>query len=160
MANVRIELARPDEAERIAALLRAAYAEHASAGLNFSAASVTAAQVRERVLDGEVYVAHDEGTLVGTYNLRIKTDALGDAGYLNSLAIDPALRHTGLGRLLLDHAEIEASGRGLRRMRLDTAIPLIDLVRWYERRGYRAVAQTHWQGKAYDSVIMEKMLQQ
>jgi GNAT superfamily N-acetyltransferase len=133
MAKVRVELARPDEAEKIAALLRAAYANHASAGLNFSAATATAGKVRERVVAGQVYVAREEGRLIGTYNLRVKGDSLGEAGYVNSLAIDPALRQTGLGRALLEHAEAEASGRGLRRMRLDTAVPLA------ERRNARAL---------------------
>ncbi|MHB8631609.1 MAG: GNAT family N-acetyltransferase [Candidatus Limnocylindria bacterium] len=153
-----IEPARPDEAEAIAALLRDAYADHAAAGLNFSAATATAAQVRERIANGQVYVARQDGRVLGTYNLRTKNDPLGEAGYVNSLAIDPALRRTGLGRLLLEHAEAEALRRGLGRMRLDTALPLTDLVGWYERRGYRAVGATHWQGKTYDSVIMQKLL--
>jgi len=158
MADVRVELARPDAAEEIAALLRAAYADHAAAGLNFSAATSTAANVRGRIASGQVHVAREGGRLIGTYNLRVKTDDIGDAGYVNSLAIDPALRHSGLGRRLLEHAEAEASRRSLTRMKLDTAKPLTDLIQWYERRGYRMVGETHWDGKTYDSVIMEKEL--
>ena len=97
--------------------------------------------------------------MVGTYNLRTKIDPLGGAGYVNSLAVDPALRRTGLGQFLLEHAEGEALAGGLRRMRLDTAAPLTALIAWYVRRGYRAIGETHWQGKTYDSVIMEKVLQ-
>ncbi|HEY8674021.1 MAG TPA: GNAT family N-acetyltransferase [Candidatus Dormibacteraeota bacterium] len=98
--------------------------------------------------------------MVGTYNLRTKADELGDAGYVNSLAIDAALRHAGLGRSLLEHAEAQALARGLRRIRLDTAKPLTDLVAWYARRGYSAIGEVHWEGKTYDSVIMEKPLEE
>ena len=44
------------------------------------------------------------------------------------------------------------------RMRLDTAKPAQDLIGWYERRGYRPVREVHWEGKTYDSVVMEKDL--
>lgn len=158
MANVHAELARPDDAEGIATLLRAAYADHAAAGLNFSAATSSEEDVRQRIAAGQVYVAREGGRLIGTYTLRVKTDDIGDAGYVNSLAIDPALRRSGLGRWLLEHAEEEASQRSMTRMRLDTAKPLTDLIRWYERHGYRTVEETHWDGKTYDSVIMEKVL--
>jgi len=39
---------------------------------------------------------------------------------------------------------------------LDTAEPAQDLIGWYERRGYRPVREIHWEGKTYDSVVMEK----
>jgi ribosomal protein S18 acetylase RimI-like enzyme len=77
---------------------------------------------------------------------------------VNALAVDPELQHSGLGRLVLERLERDAAKRGLSRTRLDTAKPLTDLIRWYERQGYRVVGEVHWEGKTYDSLILEKDL--
>jgi GNAT superfamily N-acetyltransferase len=158
MSSPPVELARLSDADETAKLLRAAYADHAAAGLNFSAATVTAEKVRERIALAQVYVARREGRIVGTYNLRSKADQLGDAAYVNSLAVDPALRGAGLGTDLLEQAEAEAVRRGFTRVRLDTAKPLLDLVEWYRRRGYAPVGEVRWSGKTYDSVVLEKLV--
>lgn len=96
--------------------------------------------------------------LVGTVTLRIKEDPHGTHAYVNWLAVDPELQGTGLGSVLLRRGEEEAAWRGLSRVRLDTAKPATELVSWYEHRGYRNVDETHWPGKTYDSVVMEKVL--
>ncbi|MHB8632116.1 MAG: GNAT family N-acetyltransferase [Candidatus Limnocylindria bacterium] len=158
MTDRVIELARLIDAAEVAKLLRSAYADHAAAGLNFSAATATEDGVRERIARGQVYVARGAGRVIGTYQLRSKSDELGDAGYVNSLAVDPSLRGSGLGRALLEHAEAEVALRGLGRVRLDTAQPALALVSWYHRRGYRPVAQVRWPGKTYESVVLEKTL--
>jgi ribosomal protein S18 acetylase RimI-like enzyme len=156
--DLRIEGAQTRDAAELASLLRAAYAEHGAAGLNFSAATTTEARVLRRIATRDVYVLHRANRLIGTITLRTKQDEHGPHGYVNSLAVDPQLKGTGLGRLLLERAEQEAVKRGFSRMRLDTAKPATDLVGWYERRGYRAVTEVHWDGKTYDSVVMEKVL--
>ena len=157
-ADLAVARAQSDDAARVAELLRAAYAPHAALGLNFTAATVTEARIRERMKRHEVYVLRRGGRIIGTVTLRTKEDEHGVAGYVNSLAIEPGLQREGLGGTLLERAEREALRRGLTRMRLDTAKQLTPLIRWYEQRGYRAVGEEHWEGKTYDSVVLEKLL--
>ena len=157
-SDLEVSRASAEDAEHIAALLRSAYAAHLAAGLNFSAATATAAYVRSRIRRHEVYVLRRARTIIGTVTLRTKEDERGIAGYVSALAVDPSLRGTGFGGTLLARAEREAMARGLLRMRLDTAKPAQDLIGWYERRGYRPVGEVHWKGKTYDSVVMEKGL--
>lgn len=156
--DLAITLAQPDDAAHLAELLRAAYAAHAAAGLNFSAATATEEQVRERLKRHEVYVLRRNDRITGTITLRTKQDEQGVAAYVNALAIDPDVQRSGLGGAMLEHAEREAVRRGLTRMRLDTAKPAVQLIRWYERRGYRVVDEVHWQGKTYNSIVLEKAL--
>jgi len=157
-ADLEISRASSEGAERIAALLRSAYAAHLAAGLNFSAATARAAYVRSRIRRHDVYVLRRAGAIIGTVTLRTKEDERGIAGYVSQLAVDPTLQRTGFGATLLARAEREALSCGLVRMRLDTAKPAQDLIGWYVRRGYRPVGEVHWKGKTYDSVVMEKDL--
>src|SRR5713226_2588761 len=94
------------DAGDIAAVLRSAYAVHAAAGLNFSAATATPAD-RVRIQRHEVYVVRRSGRIVGTVTLRTKEDAEGIAGYVNALAIDPSLQRTGIGTIVLERVERE-----------------------------------------------------
>ncbi|MBI4346975.1 MAG: GNAT family N-acetyltransferase [Elusimicrobia bacterium] len=146
------------DAERVAELLRSAYAVHAARGLNFRAATATPAQVGSRIKRHDVYVLRRAGRIVGTVALRTKEDVAGVTAYVSALAVDPNLQHGGLGGAILERAEHEAVRRGFARMRLDTAKPALDIVGFYERRGYCAVDEVHWEGKTYDTVVMEKKL--
>jgi len=157
-ADLEVSRASAEDAARIAALLRSAYAAHLAAGLNFSAATATAAYVRSRIRRHDVYVLRQAGMIIGTVTLRTKDDERGIAGYVSQLAVDPGLQRAGFGGTLLARAEREALTRGLVRMRLDTAKPAQDLIGWYERRGYHAVSEVHWEGKTYGSIVMEKDL--
>jgi Ser/Thr protein kinase RdoA (MazF antagonist) len=153
-----LRLARPDDAAELAALLHAAYADHAAAGLNFHAATVTVDEMRSTIEARQVHVVREAGRIVGTFQLRSKSDESGQFGYLNSLAIPVERRRTKFGAHLLALAEQEIRLRGWDRLRLDTAKRAGVLVAWYARRGYRPVGEVHWRGKTYDSVILEKRL--
>lgn len=60
-ADLAVARAQSDDAARVAELLRAAYAPHAALGLNFTAATVTEARIRERIKRHEVYVLRRGG---------------------------------------------------------------------------------------------------
>jgi ribosomal protein S18 acetylase RimI-like enzyme len=153
-----ITRATREDAADVARLLRAAYAIHLAAGLNFSGATATPEDVGARIERNEVYVVRQCASVVATVTLRIKTVQCEVVGYVNALAVDPSKQRAGLGTALLARAEREFGRRGVLRMRLDTAKPAIALVGWYEARGYQPVAEVHWEGKTYESVVMEKQL--
>src|SRR5712691_10792660 len=110
-SDLEVSRASDEDAEHIAALLRSAYAAHLAAGLNFSAATATAAYVRSRIRRHDVYVLRRAGAIIGTVTVRTKEDERGIAGYVSQLAVDPTLRRTGFGATLLARAEREALAR-------------------------------------------------
>ena len=61
---------------------------------------------------------------------------------IGMLAVQPGLQDRGLGRLLLERAELEALGWGVRLARLSVVSVRDSLIAWYERRGYRRTGET------------------
>jgi ribosomal protein S18 acetylase RimI-like enzyme len=72
--------------------------------------------------------------LLGSVLMR---DEAGTA-YIGMLAVRPDQQAHGLGRQLLEHAEgLARSAWSATRARMTVIIQRDDLIRWYERRGYR-----------------------
>lgn len=63
--------------------------------------------------------------------------------YLGSLAVDPRLQRTGLGRRLLEAAEQWAADHGATTIRMKVVNVRSALIAWYERRGYLLTGETH-----------------
>lgn len=154
-----IRRAIPADAARVRELLNGAYAEHAAAGLNFTAATQDEPFTRRQIRRHEVYVLEIEGELVATITLRDKKpeDDVRHI-YINKLAVAIDQRSRGLARRLLAFAEGVARNRGINVVRLDTAIPATTLVILYSRTGYQVKRTHHWDDKTYESLIMEKIL--
>ena len=62
--------------------------------------------------------------------------------YLGSLAIDPLLQNSGLGRELLHSAEQWAQDRGAQTIRMKVLNIRDMLISWYERRGYHLTGES------------------
>jgi len=75
-----------------------------------------------------------EGSLQGCVLLAPLSDGL---WHLGSLAVDPLLQKSGLGRKLLQSAEEWAAQRGARTIQIEVVNVRDTLIAWYERRGYR-----------------------
>jgi len=157
-ADTSVRRATDDDVPALTRLINAAYRDLGEMGLNFTGVSQDEATTRTRMNGCEVFVIERQERLVGTVKIRIR-DADGIRyAELTQLAVDPAQQHGGLGTRLVGHVEQRAIELGVERVRLDTAIPARDLVRWYERRGYAAIGEIQRQGKNYRSVILEKVL--
>jgi ribosomal protein S18 acetylase RimI-like enzyme len=64
------------------------------------------------------------------------------AGYIGMLTVKPDLQASGLGRVLLNAAEVFCVGFGARKAQM-TVVSIRDtLIAWYERRGYRLTGET------------------
>jgi predicted N-acetyltransferase YhbS len=93
-----------------------------------------------RHADKVILLAHDEGTLVGC--VLVERQAGGSA-YLGMLSVDPARQARGLGRLLIHAAEKEAVTRfGATRMEMTVIRQRLELIAYYERRGYALTGRT------------------
>lgn len=160
-----------DSAAALTALLHAAYAPLAEAGLNFTAANQTEAMTAERLADGHALVAVRGNELLGTVTVCSALDAnlkpwaratpwfyRADVAHLHQFAVAPGAQGTGVGRALLQAAEVWAQAGGHRAIALDTALPAVHLQQRYRRAGYADVGQVQWGGKTYRSAVMLKTL--
>lgn len=160
-----------DSLDALTALLHRAYAPLAAAGMNFTAATQTAAMTGQRLQGAHTWVAVQGGALVGTITASGPFDpndqgwahALPwfyrqDAAHFHQYAVDPARQGQGIGAGLLQAAEAWARAAGHRAMLLDTAEPATALRQRYARAGYADIASVQWPGKAYRSVVMVKPL--
>lgn len=80
-------------------------------------------------------LAHDGEALVASVLLSAEPDAV----LLGMFAVDPARQNTGLGRMVLAHAERTMQGRlGATRGRMTVLLQRSELLAWYARRGWHA----------------------
>lgn len=133
--NIPIRLAVSAEAAPIAAVLYQSFVEYASLYTPeaFAATTPTTNQLQKRWGEGPVWVAVRNDLIVGTVGAVPKGEAL----YVRSMAILPAARGQGIGRLLLEQIERFAHERGDRRLFLSTTPFLIRAIRLYERFGFQ-----------------------
>ncbi len=158
-------LAPTDSIDELTALLHRAYARLGAMGLNYTAIDQPADVTRRRIGSGTCFVATLDGRLVATVLVHPTYEANDCAWFtragvacLHQFAVDPSLQGGGIGRRLVACAEHWAREQGFRELALDTAEPATHLVAFYARLGYREVGHVQWDGKAYRSVVMSKLL--
>ncbi|MGI5242854.1 GNAT family N-acetyltransferase [Dactylosporangium sp. CA-139066] len=124
--------ARPEDADAVRALVRAAYA-HYVPRIGREPAPMTA-DYAALIAAGHVWVT--DGALVGVIVL------IPQAGHLqvDNVAVDPAARGTGVGAALLAFAEERARALGRPQLRLYTNAAMHENLAYYPRRGY---TETH-----------------
>ena len=98
----------------------------------FAATTPSAEQVRQRWLEGPVWVAVQDARVVGT----VSAVPRGHALYMRSMAVRPASRGSGCGRLLLAAVESHATASGHRLVVLSTTPFLHPAIALYERCGF------------------------
>ena len=83
--------------------------------------------------EGRVYGAYQTDDLQGV--VIVTWDENGWT--LDQIAVAPALQGSGTGSRLIRHVESEARAAGVPALSLDTAAMMTDLLRLYERHGFR-----------------------
>ncbi|MGE5559678.1 MAG: GNAT family N-acetyltransferase [Chloroflexota bacterium] len=139
-------------------LVNAAYRELADLGMNYTGTYQDEALTRERMRGRDVYLAFDGERLVATISTDVREQNGRPTLYISQFAVQPDLKRQGIGRHLMDYVEQVARQRGITRLGLDTATRAHHLVRFYQSLGFRIVAEEHWEGKTYNSYVMEKDL--
>ncbi|HYF81188.1 MAG TPA: GNAT family N-acetyltransferase [Symbiobacteriaceae bacterium] len=149
--NVSIRRATEADAPLIQPLLHAAHRWNYAAGFNFTAATVALPEVVKRINESEVYLISADGTPEGTVTIF-------DDGTIGWLGVAPEAQGRGHARRLLAFAEGRIRQMGLHTAKLDTPVSHPWLPAFYQRCGYQPVGTVHWEGKRYDSVLLEKEL--
>ncbi len=101
---------------------------------------------------GEAHLLEAEARILGVIVLEDAPDHL----WIDNVAVEPALKGGGLGRLLLAFAEAEARWRGLPSLRLLTNALMASNIAFYARLGYAEVERREEDG--FSRVYMEKRL--
>jgi ribosomal protein S18 acetylase RimI-like enzyme len=122
--------ARADEAGKITAFQRAAYARNRTIiGVEPIPLQADYAEI---LRDYEVWLREESDELAGVLILEPRPDDL----LIWSVATAPQARGSGLGNRLLAAAENRARELGRNIVRLYTGELLVDNIAWYRRRGY------------------------
>ncbi len=166
-------LASRDSLAALTEMLKRAYAPLLARGMNFTACTQDLDTTRQRVADGQCFVALVGGVIAGTvtacgpYDERevgSRTDVPWyrdpDIAHFQQFGVDPAWQRMGVGRKLVAASEQWAQDHGFGSIALDTAEPATELIEMYQRLGYREVGFVQWPGKTYRSVVMRKCLGQ
>jgi N-acetylglutamate synthase-like GNAT family acetyltransferase len=101
---------------------------------------------------GQVWVAEANSQIVGVL-VQYETE---DGFYIDTVAVIPALKGTGVGRALLKFAELEAQRHGYQSIYLCTNVKMTENRAFYPRIGYVEYEQKKDQG--YDRVFFRKQL--
>ena len=125
---------------RLSDLINAVY-DDAESGMWTRPGTRTNPDEVERLLAARALIlAEIEGLLVGSVNVNLMSDGVGEFGML---VADPNVRGKGVGSALVDHAENWARDMGCRTMRLELLTPRHwthpskeFLKAWYSRLGY------------------------
>ena len=153
---ISVRLAQPENAEAIASLLYDSFIEfrqlYTDAG--FAATALPAEQVIARINEGPVWVALLAETIAGTVSVVPKDNAL----YIRGMAVRPALRGKGAGKVLLETAEGYAAAQNFKRLFLSTTPFLDRAIRLYEKAGFRRIAEGPQDLFGTPLFTMEKLL--
>jgi ribosomal protein S18 acetylase RimI-like enzyme len=125
-----IRLARANEAAAVTTLVEAAYSPWVPI-LNRRPGPM-GDDYAARIAAGEAWVLEEVGALRGLLVLEDHPDHL----MLDNIAVDPARKGMGDGRVLLDFAEAEARRRGHAEIRLYTHQGMAANIAIYAKRGY------------------------
>ena len=140
--TILIRPATPVDLVALHALVQRAYrGDAARAGWTHEADLVEGQRIEPEVLaaildtpNERLLVAERDGVLLGCVQI---SDRGAGVGYLGLLCVDPLRQAGGLGKDLIAAAEREAATLfGTRRMEMSVIEPRIELIAYYERRGY------------------------
>jgi putative acetyltransferase len=133
--GIEVRLAVVDEAPTIAAVLHSAFLEYyplyTTGG--FAATTPTSDQIRQRWEEEPIWVALQDVAIVGT----VAAVPRGEMLYVRSMAVLPAARGLGIGKLLMQYVEQFAVAQGHQRLLLSTTPFLTEAIGLYEHMGFQ-----------------------
>ena len=130
-----IRVAGPEDALLIVGVLHDSFVEFEGLYTDggFAATAIGGEELLARMSEGPVWVALQNGTIVGTVAAVVK----GKAVYIRGMAVVPSARELGAGGKLLRQAEDWARIAGYTRLALSTTPFLSSAIELYERFGFR-----------------------
>lgn len=137
VSAARIAACGAELAEVVYGLTRAAYAEYGSLDPPSGEGKETLESVRADLGAHGGGVAWLEDRPAGCLRIAVEADHL----HVRRVAVLPELQGRGIGRALMEWAESEASGRGLRAVTLGVRLALPGNIAFYQRLGYKVTGR-------------------
>lgn len=103
----------------------------------FAATTPNRQQLAERMAEGPMWVAADDGMLVGT----VAAVSRGAELYVRGMAVIPSARGLGVAAQLLKAVESFAFADGYQRLRLSTTPFLTRAIKFYEQSGFKRIPE-------------------
>ena len=124
------------DAQAILDITRDAFGKYCKmAGIaDIEALHETIEDVKRDIAEKTVLVAYLDNIVVGS--LRLTFDDEAKTAYLSRFGVSREYRNNGIGKALVNVADMNARRRGIKRMRLHTASKLAEIVRFYYSRGF------------------------
>ena len=138
-SNITTRIAVAGDAPEISSVLLESFIEYRSRYTpeGFAATTPTSAQVQERLAEGRTWVVIFNHRIVGTVSAVLRNSSL----YVRGMAIVPAARGKGVGRLLLRQVELYASELFCQRLFLSTTPFLERAISLYEHYGFKRTSE-------------------
>ena len=157
MHRLQLRFAGPDDAAAIAAVLLEAFTEFRPLYTDegFAATTPNRTDILMRMKEGPVWVAVDGGEIVGTASAVLKSQSL----YVRGMAVMPATRGKGVGKLLLEQIERYAIEQKCQRLFLSTTPFLDHAILLYEGFGFRRTNEGPHDLFGTPLFTMEKLIQ-
>ncbi len=154
---LEIRPAQPEESGTIARILRESFARFESdyTPEAMQAVTPTPDEVMSRFDEGPIWVAVDEGEIVGTVSVLPEPDWL----YIRSMAVSPKAQGSGIGNRMLQETERYAAENGFDTLFLYTTYFSASAIKLYEKNGFCKVRDTpaeEWFGTP--GLAMEKKI--
>lgn len=136
-SKVEIRLATTEDASSISMVLFQSFMEYKSAytAKGFAATTPDVEEIKNRLLEGPVWVALLERTIVATVSSVLQGDSL----YVRGMAVLPVARGHRIGELLMENAQSFASAQRCKRLFLSTTPFLSSAIALYERLGFARI---------------------
>ena len=133
--TIKIRRALWEEAAAVAALLYDAFAEYKPlyTQQGFEATTASQQEIEERINKKAVWVVLCDNNISGTVSLYPHQDEL----FVRSMAVSPAARGKGIGKILMEHVHEMAFSKGCSSITLNTTAFLLPAIRLYESVGFR-----------------------
>lgn len=165
MSSILIRELRPEDSlEELTELLHAAYGPMLEQGIHFFAATQTQAHTRERVHRAHVtYLGIEGKQMLATISLYKavpdhRCEHYRSAWWFGQFAVHPDKQRSGIGTELIELVEQRAKADGCSLLALDTAENALDLISYYNKRGFSFAQFQQWPDVQHRSVILSKSL--
>ena len=139
MVATEVRRAHKEDAVEIAAVLLAAFLEFKPKYTTqaFEATTPDANGILERLGEGPIWLATQNGKSVATASVVLKPNGL----YVRGMAVLPIARGSGVAGLLFDKIDDYASANSCERQFLSTTPFLTRAIRFYERCGFSKISE-------------------
>ena len=132
---IKTRRAVADDAAVVAALIYEAFAEYKPLYTKegFEATTPSQKEIEDRISKKAVWLVGYDNNISGTVSIFPRREEL----FIRSMAVSPASRGKGIGKILMDHVHEMAFSNGCSVITLNTTPFLLPAIRLYERFGFQ-----------------------